>query len=173
MPRIADAFAAAPGKVHHRTLLFLGDCKWQTAPNLNSRNKGPNKRLRLAGVGIAWTHPSIGHLVPFGPKALHSSHRRLRALHLPILIGLITVALAFDFLNGLHDSACELLEGIPAHHVIRFQEIAPIKDPKITPASTRGRSPDSSVTDGIENFSNRDLLAASAGTSHGAGCQRT
>jgi hypothetical protein len=33
-------------------------------------------------------------------------------------------------------SACELLEGIPAHHVIKFQEIAPIRDPKITPGST-------------------------------------
>ena len=33
-------------------------------------------------------------------------------------------------------SACELLEGIPAHHVIRFQEIAPISALKITRAST-------------------------------------
>src|SRR5690242_9353190 len=32
-------------------------------------------------------------------------------------------------------SACELLDGMPAHHVIRFQAIAPIRAPKITRAS--------------------------------------
>src|ERR1051325_9014104 len=109
------------------------------------------------------------------------------ALSLPVLIGLIVTALAFDFLNGLHDAAnsiativstrvlrpryavawaaffnfiaflffglhvaqtvgtgivdapinaCELLEGMPAHQVIKFHEIAPISAPKITRAST-------------------------------------
>ena len=29
-------------------------------------------------------------------------------------------------------SACELLDGMPAHQVIRFQQIAPISAPKIT-----------------------------------------
>ena len=33
-------------------------------------------------------------------------------------------------------SACELDDGIPPHQVIRFQEIAPIKAPKMTRAST-------------------------------------
>src|SRR3982751_1694060 len=33
-------------------------------------------------------------------------------------------------------NACELLDGMPAHHVIRFHEIAPINAPKITRAST-------------------------------------
>src|SRR6202140_4965400 len=33
-------------------------------------------------------------------------------------------------------SACELLEGIPSHQVSRFQQIAPMRAPKITPAST-------------------------------------
>src|SRR3954464_7293038 len=33
-------------------------------------------------------------------------------------------------------NACELLDGMPAHHVIRFHEIAPISAPKITRAST-------------------------------------
>ena len=32
-------------------------------------------------------------------------------------------------------SACELLEGMPAHHVIKFHEIAPIRAPKMTRAS--------------------------------------
>src|SRR5947208_6004623 len=32
--------------------------------------------------------------------------------------------------------ACELLEGIPSHQVNRFQQMAPIKAPKITAAST-------------------------------------
>ena len=33
-------------------------------------------------------------------------------------------------------SACDELDGIPAHQVIRFHEIAPINAPKITRAST-------------------------------------
>src|SRR6266404_8470857 len=33
-------------------------------------------------------------------------------------------------------NACELLEGIPSHHVIKFQQIAPISAPNITAAST-------------------------------------
>ena len=33
-------------------------------------------------------------------------------------------------------SACELLDGMPPHQVIRFQAIAPISAPKITRAST-------------------------------------
>ena len=33
-------------------------------------------------------------------------------------------------------SACELLDGMPPHQVIRFQQIAPISAPKITRAST-------------------------------------
>jgi len=32
--------------------------------------------------------------------------------------------------------ACELLDGMPAHQVMRFQVIAPISAPKITRAST-------------------------------------
>src|ERR1700730_2934133 len=32
-------------------------------------------------------------------------------------------------------NACELLDGIPAHQVTRFHEIAPVRAPKITSAS--------------------------------------
>src|SRR5258708_36280237 len=33
-------------------------------------------------------------------------------------------------------NACGLLEGIPSHHVIKFQQMAPISAPNITAAST-------------------------------------
>jgi hypothetical protein len=44
---------------------------------------------------------------------------------------LVTAAPASPPIN-----ACELLEGIPSHHVIKFQQMAPISAPNITAAST-------------------------------------
>src|SRR5262249_18647483 len=44
---------------------------------------------------------------------------------------LVTAAPASPPIN-----ACELLEGMPSHHVIKFQQMAPMSAPNITAAST-------------------------------------